>query len=212
MDIRIFPLGPVQTNAFLLLDGARALLIDAPADSFRKVGEVLEAEGATLEALLLTHGHWDHTTDACRFQNAGVELVGHADDRLLFEDPTSMAPFSIPGIPLEPVRIDRWVGDGDEMEYLGRRIEVRHVPGHCPGNVLFHFPDEAACFSGDALFAGGIGRYDLPGGDFDLLEQSIRRNIYSLPDDTEVYPGHGPVTTVRTEKERNPFVRGGVEE
>ncbi|MFP4353426.1 MAG: MBL fold metallo-hydrolase [Puniceicoccaceae bacterium] len=209
MDIRILPLGPIETNAFLLTDGADAVLIDAPMGAFDAVGEVLARSGATLGALLLTHGHWDHTTDAHRFQAAGVPLHGHAGDRELFENPAVMAPFLIPGVPLEPVRIDHWVEEGRPLGVLGKAVEVRHVPGHAPGNVLFHFPEQSACFSGDALFAGGIGRYDLPGGDFTTLEDSIRRKIYTLPEDTEIYPGHGPVTSVREEKRRNPFVRGG---
>lgn len=208
MDIRIFPLGPVETNAFLLLEGDSAVLIDAPAGSHEAVGRILAETGARLEALLLTHGHWDHTTDAYLFQKDGVALAGHPDDRELYENPEAMAAFCVPGVPLEPVRIDRWVSDGERITVLGRSPEVRHVPGHCPGNVLFHFAEEEACFSGDALFAGGIGRYDLPGGDFALLEKSIREKIYSLPDPTEVYPGHGPVTRVGVEKARNPFVRG----
>ena len=207
MNIRILPLGPIETNAFLLSDGADAVLIDAPMGAFETVGEILDQSGATLRALLLTHGHWDHTTDAHRFQAAGIPLYGHTDDRELFENPSVMASFLIPGIPLEPVRIDHWLEEGRPLDFLGETVEVRHVPGHAPGNVLFHFPGQAACFSGDALFAGGIGRYDLPGGDFHVLEESIRRKIYTLPEDTDVYPGHGPVTSVREEKRRNPFVR-----
>lgn len=209
MEIRIFPLGPVETNAFLITGkGNKAVLVDAPRGAFRTMSEISEDTGLELEALLLTHGHWDHTSDAYLFQKEGVPLYGHRDDQTLFEDPGSMAPFSIPGIPLEPVRIDHWVAEGDLIDLLGKRIEVRHVPGHCPGNVLFYFAESGACFSGDALFAGSIGRYDLPGGDFSVLEKSIQERIYTLPEDTEVYPGHGPVTTVGSEKARNPFVRG----
>ncbi len=208
MKIRIFPLGPVETNAFLVIEKEGALLVDAPQGAYETIGKVLEESGLNLEGLLLTHGHWDHTTDAFRFQRDGIPLYGHADDRELFENPAVMEPFSIPGVPMEPVRIDHWVSDGDVLDLLGERIEVRHVPGHCPGNVLFYLPDEGACLSGDALFAGGIGRFDLPGGDFAVLEKSIRQKIYTLPDETEVFPGHGPVTTVRAEKARNPYVRG----
>jgi len=208
MDIRIFPLGPIETNAFLVVAGSEALLVDAPWGAHETILPILENEDLALQGLLLTHGHWDHTTDAYRFQKDGVALYGHEDDRTLFEDPSAMEPFSIPRVPMEPVRIDRWVSGGEELDLIGERIEVRHVPGHCPGNVLFYFPDHGACISGDALFAGGIGRYDLPGGDFSVLEKSIRERIYTLPDETEVYPGHGPVTTVRSEKSRNPYVRG----
>ena len=89
---------------------------------------------------------------------------------------------------------------------VGSDIEVRHVPGHCPGNVLFYFSDAGAAFVGDALFAGSIGRTDLPGGSFASLEKAIRTQIYTLPDETLVYPGHGPDTTVGAEKSTNPYV------
>jgi glyoxylase-like metal-dependent hydrolase (beta-lactamase superfamily II) len=90
---------------------------------------------------------------------------------------------------------------------LGREVEVRHVPGHCPGNVLFYFGDAKVAFVGDALFQGSVGRTDIPGGDFDVLKQSIREQIYTLPDATTVFPGHGPKTSVGIEKEDNPFVQ-----
>jgi len=208
MEIRIFPLGPVETNAFFVIEKDAAILIDAPMGSREVIGDVLAENGFKLEALLLTHGHWDHTTDAFRFQEEGVPIFGHKDDRILFEDPATMAPFSMPRVPMEPIRIDHWVAEGESIELLGKQIEVRHVPGHCPGSVLYYFPESAACISGDALFAGGVGRYDLPGGDFNVLEKSIREKIYTLPDETEIFPGHGPVTTVRAERARNPYVRG----
>jgi len=207
MDVKILPLGPVQTNAFLLSTGGRAVLVDAPMGAHPAVGKILQSEGLTLEALLLTHGHWDHTTDAYLFQQEGIPLYGHAADRELFENPGSMAGFGLPGVPLEPVTIDHWLEEGDRRTFLGFEAEVRHVPGHCPGNILFYFDEQAACFSGDAIFAGSIGRYDLPGGDFSVLEKSIQTRIYTLPGDTEIYPGHGPVTSVREEMRRNPFVR-----
>jgi len=207
MEVKIFPLGPVQTNAFLLVKGDSALLVDAPMGSYDAVTSVLKKQNLRLEALLLTHGHWDHTTDVYRFQEEDLFTVGHSDDKELFESPSIMSTFMIPGVPLEPMKIDQWVEEGSVLKFLGETIEVRHVPGHCPGNVLFYLPEQASCFSGDAIFSQGIGRYDLPGGDFSVLEKSIQTRIYTLPDETEIYPGHGPVTSVRSEKLRNPYVR-----
>ena len=119
---------------------------------------------------------------------------------------------------LEPIHVDHWVTQGETFDVLGQRVEVRHVPGHCPGNVLFYFPSfakategaaaEGAAYVGDALFNGSVGRADLPGGDFALLEKSIRGQIYSLPENTVVFPGHGPKTTVAHERATNPYVRG----
>ena len=207
MDVKILPLGPVQTNAFLLCADRHAVLVDAPMGAYNAVGDLLESGGLTLDALLLTHGHWDHTTDAYLFQKDGVPLYGHRDDRELYENPRSMASFGLPGVPMEPVTIDHWLEEGSTVRFLEEDVEVRHVPGHCPGNILFYFDGQAACFSGDVIFAGSVGRYDLPGGDFSVLEKSIQERVYTLPEDTQIYPGHGPVTTVREEKRRNPFVR-----
>jgi glyoxylase-like metal-dependent hydrolase (beta-lactamase superfamily II) len=115
---------------------------------------------------------------------------------------------------LKPVKVDTWVAQGDKFTALGVEVEVRHVPGHCPGNVLFYFAGNknakaaGAAFVGDALFAGSVGRTDLPGGSFEQLERSIREQIYTLPDDTIVFPGHGPRTAVRNEKQGNPYVQG----
>jgi glyoxylase-like metal-dependent hydrolase (beta-lactamase superfamily II) len=108
---------------------------------------------------------------------------------------------------LEPVMIDNWVDQGDVVPILGEPVEIRHVPGHCPGNILFYFKNLKAAFVGDALFAGSIGRTDLPRGDFPTLEKSIKDQIYTLDHDTVVYPGHGPQTKVGQERATNPFVQ-----
>jgi glyoxylase-like metal-dependent hydrolase (beta-lactamase superfamily II) len=108
---------------------------------------------------------------------------------------------------VDPIRVDHWLTPGECWEALGAPVECRHVPGHCPGNVLFYFSSLGAAFVGDALFAGSVGRTDLPGGSAATLAESIRSQIYTLPDATVVYPGHGPSTRVADEKATNPFVR-----
>ena len=118
-----------------------------------------------------------------------------------------MSSFAMPGMDFRPVEVTRWVEDGESFTALEREILVAHCPGHCPGNVIFHLPEENRCFVGDVIFAGSIGRADLPGGDFDVLENSIHTKIYALADETVLHPGHGPDTTVGQEKETNPFVR-----
>lgn len=210
MEIHTLPAGPIQTNAYLLLDreGGRAVLIDAPHGVWDEVKPVLEEAGARLEALLLTHGHWDHTGDAAAIQEAGVRVYGHEADKPLFEDPRVQAIFSIPGYEIQPVKLDETVAQGSRLELAGQQIEVRHVPGHCPGNVLFHLPALGAAFVGDAIFAGSVGRTDFPGCSMDQLERSIRSQIYTLPPETRLFPGHGPATTVTRERASNPFVSG----
>jgi glyoxylase-like metal-dependent hydrolase (beta-lactamase superfamily II) len=208
MKITTFEAGYIGTNAFLLTDTERgeAILFDAPHNVSDHVQRVLDKEGCTLKTLVLTHGHWDHTGDAAKIRSEGVEVLAHEADRPLIEDPSVMSIFFPPGIDVDPCTIDRFIGEGDTIDVLGRTGEVRHVPGHCAGNILVYLEDEAVAIVGDALFAGSIGRTDLPGGDFETLATAIRTRIYTLPDDTRVLCGHGPETTVGREARSNPFV------
>lgn len=211
MKIHTLPAGPIETNAYLLTDAVRgeAVLIDAPGEIWALVEPILVREKCKLTELWLTHGHWDHTQDAAKVVRAsGAKTRGHVDDKHFFEAPQIMSAFLSSRIALEPLAIDDWVKQGDQFEALGRTVEVRHVPGHCPGNVLFYFAHEGAAFVGDALFAGSVGRTDLPGGSRDVLVKAIREQIYTMPHETVVYPGHGPDTTVGVEKAGNPYVRG----
>ncbi|MFI5355911.1 MAG: MBL fold metallo-hydrolase [Opitutales bacterium] len=211
MTIHVLPAGPIQTNAYLLTAPERgeAVLVDAPGDVWPTVEARLQRDGCRLTELWITHGHWDHTQGAAEVIRATAAKVrAHADDRRLIETPDVMKRFMDMDLRLEPVQVDHWVGQGGRFSALGGEIEVRHVPGHCPGNVLYYVADQAAAFVGDALFKGSIGRTDLPGGDFEQLAQAIRLQIYTLPATTVVYPGHGPATTVEHEKQTNPYVRG----
>lgn len=209
MKLHVLPAGPLQTNAYLIAAPERgeAILIDAPGGIWPLVEPRLAADGCTLKALWLTHGHWDHIQDAAIVIRAtGVPVTAHAADRVLFDSPGTMMKFLGRDLKIDPVAVDHWVVQGDRIPALGLEFEVRHVPGHCPGNLLFLVGKSA--FVGDALFAGSVGRTDLPGGDRAELEESIRTQIYTLPDETKVYPGHGPATTVGQEKATNPYVRG----
>jgi hydroxyacylglutathione hydrolase len=210
MQIDVLPAGPIETNAYLLTaESGESLLVDAPPAVEGAVRERLAQRGARLAAILVTHGHWDHIGDLGKFRGDGVDVYAHAGDREWIENPAIMAAFMPPGLEVIPGRVDRWVGDGEKLEVAGAAVEVRHVPGHAPGNILFYFPGLAAAFVGDALFRGGVGRFDLPGGDWPTLERSIRERIFTLPGETAVYPGHGPATTVMEEMRNNPFVGSG---
>jgi hydroxyacylglutathione hydrolase len=211
MNLHVLPAGPIQTNAYLLTEPAtgEAVLVDAPDAVWPEVAESLAADGCRLREVWLTHGHWDHTQGAAEVvRQSGAKVRAHRDDRMLIETPEVMRDFLVRGIRLEPVKVDIWVAQGERFTALGAEIEVRHVPGHCPGNVLFYLPAARLALVGDALFAGSVGRTDLPGGSMEILADSIRRQIYSLPDETTIYPGHGPATTVGDEKRHNPHVRG----
>lgn len=209
VKIHVLPSGPIQTIGYLLTEPARgeAVLVDAPGGILDKITPLLAKEGCTLKELWLTHGHWDHTQDAAKVVRATHARVrGHAADQALFETPALMEERMGRKLGLEPLHVDQWAGQGDKFTALGREFEVRHVPGHCPGNILFYQAEARAALVGDALFNAGVGRWDLPGGDFDLLARSIREQIYTLPDETVVLPGHGPRTTVGAEKSGNPYV------
>lgn len=209
----MLPSGPIQTIGYLLTEPrlGEAVLVDAPDGIWEKIQPVLAQDGCVLKELWLTHGHWDHIQDAAKVKRETGALVrAHRADQALIETPEIMDEFMGAKLGLEPVKIDAFVEPGQRIAALGRAFEVRHVPGHCPGNVLFYAADARAALVGDALFNGGVGRWDLPGGDFDLLARSIRGQIYTLPDDTVVLPGHGPRTTVGAEKAGNPFIAAGL--
>ncbi|MCD8483978.1 MAG: MBL fold metallo-hydrolase [Verrucomicrobia bacterium] len=208
MEIRCYTLPPIGTNSYLLIppESEGAILVDAPLNSFATVEKVLVQTGRKLSALLLTHGHWDHTLDGWRFNQAGIPVYAHRGDDLLLSQPEAMSAFSIPGLKMQPVHVDHWVKGDDRIAIAGMDWEVRAVPGHSPGSVLFWCEQAQLAFVGDALFAGSVGRTDLPGGDFAELETSIRTQIYTLPPATRVFPGHGPETSVGTEMQSNPYV------
>lgn len=211
MKLHVLPAGPIQTNAYLLTAAERkeAVLIDAPGEVWEDVARILRDEGCQLRELWITHGHWDHIQGAAEVvRRSGAQVRAHSADQILIERPEIMERFLGEELNLEPVHVDHWVSQGETFSALGLSVEVRHVPGHCPGNVLFFFPALSAAFVGDALFAGSVGRTDLPGGSHEQLTRSIREQIYSLPPATEIFPGHGPKTSVEVEKEGNPYVRG----
>lgn len=211
MQLYVLPAGLIQTNAYLLVAPERkeAVLIDAPGEVWEEVKPLLDRHDARLVGLWITHGHWDHTQGGAEVVAAsGAKVYAHRADQVLIETPEVMEVFLGRGISLSPIKVDVWVEQGTRWSALGMDVEVRHVPGHCPGNVLFYFPAAHAAFVGDALFAGSVGRTDLPGGSSETLLAAIRSQIYTLPDATTVYPGHGPATTVGAEKAGNPYVRG----
>jgi glyoxylase-like metal-dependent hydrolase (beta-lactamase superfamily II) len=209
MIIESQELPPIGTNAFALIEPSRkeCVIVDAPAEAYDWAMQVAQQHDCQIVALILTHGHWDHILDGHKFAAAGIPTYGHLADTEMFAAPSKMASYAIPGLDLLPVPIDHWIKAGDTLDLLGDQLEIRHVPGHCPGNILVYVASVQAAIVGDVIFAGSVGRYDFPGGDFSVLEQSIKTQVYSLPDATIIYPGHGPNTSVAQEKNGNPFVR-----
>lgn len=213
MNLHVLPAGPIQTNAYLLVAPERreAILIDAPDEVWSQVEPILATHGAQLRELWLTHGHWDHLQGGAEVvRRTGAKVRAHADDREQIEAPEFVQRYmeEMMGMKLvlEPLRVDHWLEPGERLAALGTTAEVRHVPGHCPGNVLFYFASLGVAIVGDALFNGGVGRTDLPGGNAAQLARSIREQIYTLPENTVIFPGHGQKTSVAAEKADNPFV------
>jgi glyoxylase-like metal-dependent hydrolase (beta-lactamase superfamily II) len=208
VEIRSFELPPIGTQCHVVLNPAARVLavFDAPLNAHATVERLAVQTGYRIEGLYLTHGHWDHTLDGRRFNEQSIPTWGHEEDRHLFETPELMAAFAIPGMEMPPLHIGTWLEHGRELHIAGRPVRIRHVPGHSEGSILYWFFNDGFVISGDALFNGSIGRTDFPGCSFEQLATSIREQIYTLPDETVVYPGHGPTTTVGDEAGRNPFV------
>lgn len=210
LSIKTLELPPIGTNCYLLTrEGSdEVAVIDAPLGAWKEIKPLLEESNVRLAHLLMTHGHWDHTLDGWLF-NKDKRFISYAGrgDVDFYHDPQSMSRFSIPGLEMQPMRIDRWVKQGDSLTLMGEVVEVREVPGHSPGSVLFWFKDSDCVFSGDAVFQRSVGRTDFPGCSFEELERSIQQQIYTLPRKVRIYPGHGPRTSVGEEIENNPFVR-----
>ena len=210
MNIRVFELPPVATNAYLLSDEQtkQAIVIDVPMGAWDAIAPIVKAEQLTLQAVLLTHAHFDHVLGAQAFKDAGVPFYLHTQEREAAERlGEQLKHFNLPGN-IQALEIEHWLEDGASLAFLEQSIECRRVSGHSPGNVVFYFPAEACAFVGDAIFKGSIGRYDLPGGSFKVLKHDIIEQIYSLPNETVLYPGHGEATEVAYERMNNPFVKG----
>ena len=210
MNIRVFELAPVATNAYLLSDEEtkQAIVIDVPMGAWDVIAPIVKAEQLALQAVLLTHAHFDHVLGAQAFKDAGVPFYLHSQEReTLGRLGEQLKYFNLPA-DMQSLEIEHWLEDNASLEFLGHSIECRRVSGHSPGNVVFYFAAEACAFVGDAIFKGSIGRYDLPGGSFKVLKHDIIEQIYSLPNETVLYPGHGPATELGYERINNPFVKG----
>lgn len=214
-SIKGFTLGPFATNSYVVAAGDRCWIIDpsfGPGPLVRHV----QSSGLTPTGILLTHAHVDHiagVADVRRaFSNAPIRIheleAEWLGDPLLNLSGLSGMSITAPGPDGKLVPGERlWLGEGsDAIEF-----EVRFTPGHSPGSVSLvaeRWPGGPIVIAGDALFAGSIGRTDFPGSDHETLLRSIRTQLYTLPEETTVYPGHGPATTIGREKRTNPFVRG----
>jgi len=198
--------GALQTNCYILgCPNTREALVIDPGAEAELIGSTLDKHGLKLKTVVLTHGHADHI-GACGElrREPGVTLAIHREDAPLLSD-THRNLTAYIGPPLTLSAAETLLGDGDRVEFgAGIQLTVLHTPGHTRGSICLL--GEGFLFSGDTLFAGAVGRTDFPGGDFKTLIASLKNRLEPLPDDTRVYPGHGPASTMGVEKRENPYL------
>ncbi|HZO59007.1 MAG TPA: MBL fold metallo-hydrolase [Solirubrobacterales bacterium] len=207
MDVRMFTVGPVAENCFIARrDGADRAVIFDPGDEADRILGAVDELGLTIEAILLTHTHFDHVGAVAPVARAtGAPVYVPEIERPVLADIMRFVPF--PGIgPYESYEADHTLRGGEQLTFAGLDIDVLFTPGHSPGHMTFSIPAERAAFSGDVLFRGSVGRTDLPGGDWDTLLASIGSLVESLPEETTIYPGHMEITTLGAERRTNPFL------
>ena len=207
MDVRCFTVGPVAENCYVARrEGAeRGLIVDPGEESERILGAV-EALGITVEAILITHCHFDHIgAVAPGALDTGAPVYCPRIETPVLADIMSYVPW--PGFgPYESYEADETLAGGERLSLAGLEIDVLFTPGHSPGHLTYAIPDEATLFCGDVLFKGSVGRTDLPGGDWGTLLESIRRLVDGYPEETTLYPGHMGITTLGAERATNPFL------
>jgi glyoxylase-like metal-dependent hydrolase (beta-lactamase superfamily II) len=206
MALRVdqLPLGPIGTNCYVVradTSSSEAAVIDPSADA-TELRLQLARLGARCTGILVTHGHWDHLVGVAELaEGTGAPVYMAEGERELIENPGRFTPSTIS---LRPYTPDVFLEGGEEIEVAGITFDVLSVPGHSPAHLAYSA--DGSLFSGDVLFAGSVGRTDLPGADWDTLVASIRSLVDTFPPETVVYPGHGPATTLGEELARNPFL------
>jgi hydroxyacylglutathione hydrolase len=204
LAVDAYPLGRAGTNCYIVRAerGAPEAVVVDPGDDAAQLRLELAGFGSRCTAILITHGHWDHlggVADLAEGTSAPVHMA--EDERTLLEDINSFVP---PGVHLRAYTPDVLLQGDERLELAGITFETLRVPGHSPAHLAYHA--NGCLFSGDVLFAGSVGRVDLPGADWDTLVESIRMLADRYPPETVVYPGHGPATTLGAELARNPFL------
>ena len=205
IEIKSMTLGMVATNCYLIInkETKEALLID-PADNALSISNVIEENVCTLKAILLTHGHFDHIMALNELKKRyNVPVYAHEEE----EDVLKQSSLNMSGMigQIYTTQADIYVKDGEHLKLAGLDIIVLHTPGHTKGGVCYYLPEEKVLMSGDTLFHCSIGRTDFPTGSMSQLVRSVKEQLFVLPDDVQVYPGHDSVTSIGYEKQYNPF-------
>lgn len=204
MKVETLVVGPIQANCYLLYDeeSKETAIID-PGGEAEKIIKWVNNLSLKPKYILNTHGHYDHVgaNDKVREAFDIPVYICENDAHMLGSQQNFF------GMTVEPGAADKMMYDGDELVLSGCRIEVILTPGHTKGGCVFYLPDEGICFSGDTVFKGTVGRTDLAGGSFEEIVDSVQNKLAKLPDDTVIYPGHGPKTTFAFERKHNPYFR-----
>ncbi|HET8666943.1 MAG TPA: MBL fold metallo-hydrolase [Terriglobales bacterium] len=203
----ILSVGPLQCNCSIMGDEAShdAMVIDPGAD-VAEILSVISRHALTVKQIVVTHAHIDHVGGAMKLKAlTGAPILLNQNDRELLKMLDVQASW-LGMSPPEPVAIDHPLADGDKLAVGSLQALVIHTPGHTEGSICLYFPAQEKLIAGDTLFAGSIGRTDLPGGSFEKIMASLHERVLALPDDTIVIPGHGPITSIGEERDSNPFL------
>jgi glyoxylase-like metal-dependent hydrolase (beta-lactamase superfamily II) len=199
-----YELGPIGTNCYVVRassESAEAVVVDPGGDA-ADLGLELARLGASAAAILITHGHWDHLGGVADLaERTGAPVYMAQDERAMLENLSDLVPA---GVVARSYTADTFLQGDERLDLAGIAFETLRVPGHSPAHLAFYA--DGCLFSGDVLFAGSVGRTDIPGADWETLVDSLRMLAERFPPETRVYPGHGPPTTIGTELERNPFL------
>ena len=205
---KVFPVGPLQCNCSIIGDEQtrEAMVID-PGDQIEDILKILKTENLTLKQIVVTHAHIDHVGGAMKLKVAtGAPILMNQKDEALLK----MLDMQATWIGMKPpgaVQVDEAVGEGRILKVGNLSSTVIHTPGHTEGSICLYFPEQKTLIAGDTLFAGSIGRTDLPGGSYEKIIRSLHNQLMQLPDETQVVPGHGPATSIGEERETNPFLQ-----
>jgi glyoxylase-like metal-dependent hydrolase (beta-lactamase superfamily II) len=211
MILEMLTVGPFQENCYIIgdEDSGAGTVVD-PGDEAARIALAVEQTDLEVGSIIVTHAHIDHVgAVAALADEYACPVLMHAESEpVLKQLPTQAMMMGLKFGKVPPV--DRHISDGEVLEVGKLKLRSLYTPGHAPGHLAFYIEDEGVVLSGDALFAGSVGRVDLPGGSMEVLMRSIEERLLTLPDETWVYPGHGPQTSIGNERTSNPFLQGGL--